>query len=177
VLLGVGAVQSALALLPSRLILRSAGAFALGLALLLYTNDAIKIEDRRGTVALRTESDMLNTEWWGAAGLWLRDNTAPQTLVAAQGVGAIAFYSQRPIIDMLGLNDEHIAHVEVDNLGTGKAGHEKRDPAYVLSRAPALILVVWPDYFTPVQTQLDSEYARTDARNQRGWVVPWLKRK
>lgn len=177
VLLGVDAARLALARLPVGLYWRRTGAIALLLALLIYAYDSIKIQDRSGTVALRTESDMVNTEWWSAAGLWLRDNTAPQTLVAAQGAGAIAYYSQRPIIDMLGLNDKHIAHVEVDNLGSGKAGHEKRDAAYVIGRAPAYILVVWPDYFTPVQSQLDSEYTHLDMRNQRGWIVPWLKRR
>ena len=114
---------------------------------------------------------MINTEWWGAAGLWLRDNTPPQTLVAAQGAGAIAYYSQRPVIDLLGLNDVHIAHVDVPDMGEGKAGHEKRDPAYVLSRNPDYILVVWEDYFTPVQQQFDSEYRGVNVRNQRGWTV------
>jgi hypothetical protein len=144
--------------------------------LLLYARDAVQMEDKQGTVGLRTESDMINTEWWGAAGLWLRDNTPPGTWVAAQGAGAIAYYSQRPVIDLLGLNDVHIAHVDVPDIGSGKAGHEKRDAAYVLSRQPDYILVVWEDYFTPVQAQLDAQYKGVNERNQRGWVVTWLKR-
>ncbi|HVP06263.1 MAG TPA: hypothetical protein VMS71_00370, partial [Candidatus Acidoferrum sp.] len=39
----------------------------------------------------------------------------------------------------LGLNDVAIAHRKVDDMGSGMAGHEKGDGAYVLSRRPALI--------------------------------------
>jgi hypothetical protein len=42
---------------------------------------------------------------------------------------------------MLGLNDQHIAHVEVAKMGRGRAGHEKGDGNYVLSRAPDYILL------------------------------------
>jgi len=177
VLLGVEAARLAISSLPLSVVWRSMWAVALVVAVVLYTRDAVQLEDRQGTVGLRTESDMINTEWWGAAGLWLRDNTPPQTLVAAQGVGAIAYYSQRPVIDLLGLNDVHIAHVEVADMGEGKAGHEKSDPAYVLSRSPDYILVVWKYYFAPVQQQLDREYHSINVRNQRGWVVTWLRKK
>lgn len=38
-----------------------------------------------------------------AAGLWLAANTPASALVAANDVGAIAYFSQRPIFDMIGL--------------------------------------------------------------------------
>ena len=40
---------------------------------------------------------------------------------------------------MLGLNDTTIAHRQIADMGTGLAGHEKGDGAYVLKRRPALI--------------------------------------
>jgi hypothetical protein len=47
----------------------------------------------------------------------------------------------RPVIDMLGLNDVHIAHAASDGSATGRIGHEKGDGKYVLSRSPEYILL------------------------------------
>jgi hypothetical protein len=40
---------------------------------------------------------------------------------------------------MLGLNDAHIAHRELPDMGQGLAGHEKGDGAYVYARRPAFV--------------------------------------
>ena len=45
------------------------------------------------------------------------------------------------VIDMLGLNDAHIGHTSTADLGKGRAGHEKGDGKYVLSRSPDYILM------------------------------------
>lgn len=76
-----------------------------------------------------------------AAGLWLKENSPPDALVASTPAGSIAFYSERPVLDMLGLTDRHIARVKVKGLGKGRAGHEKGDGAYVLRRKPQFILM------------------------------------
>lgn len=73
------------------------------------------------------------------AGLWLRDNTLPEAVVATNTSGSVPYFSQRRTIDMLGLNDLVIAHREIADLGSGRAGHEKGDGAYVLSRRPDYI--------------------------------------
>jgi hypothetical protein len=72
-------------------------------------------------------------------GLWLKQNVPPTTLLATNTAGSIPYYSQLKTIDMLGLNDEHIAHKEVNDMGRGWAGHEKGDGAYVLKRNPEII--------------------------------------
>jgi 4-amino-4-deoxy-L-arabinose transferase-like glycosyltransferase len=72
-------------------------------------------------------------------GLWLRESMPPDTLIAINAAGAIAYYSELPVVDMLGLNDPHIAHRQMPRMGQGMAGHEKGDGAYVLSREPDLI--------------------------------------
>ncbi len=41
---------------------------------------------------------------------------------------------------MLGLNDVHIAHTRPPDVGKGRAGHEKGDGRYVLSRRPDYIM-------------------------------------
>jgi len=42
---------------------------------------------------------------------------------------------------MLGLNDAHIGHTSTADLGKGRAGHEKGDGKYVLSRLPDYVLM------------------------------------
>lgn len=74
------------------------------------------------------------------AGERLAEITPPETLIAVHAAGVLPFYAGRPTLDMWGLNDAHIARAEVDDFGKGTAGHERHDYAYVLSRAPDLIL-------------------------------------
>lgn len=77
---------------------------------------------------------------WAKLGLWLHDHLPAGESVALNPVGAIGFYSGRGIIDMLGINDAHIARAETE-LGRGPAGHERADGAYVLSRRPAFVFI------------------------------------
>jgi hypothetical protein len=72
-------------------------------------------------------------------GLWLRAHTPSDTLVATGIAGAMPFYAERPALDTLGLNDLHIAHLEVLSIGQGVAGAEKTDNDYILSRDPDYI--------------------------------------
>ena len=73
------------------------------------------------------------------AGRWFRAQVPGDASVAVILAGAMPFYSELPTIDMLGLNDLHIAHREMPDMGTGFAGHEKYDVDYVLSRQPTYI--------------------------------------
>ena len=75
-------------------------------------------------------------------GRWLRVNTAPTDTLATPMAGALAYYSELHTYDMLGLTDEHIAHVEILSLGQfSLAGHEKNDPAYIFSKRPTWVWV------------------------------------
>jgi len=80
----------------------------------------------------------LNHGWWATAE-WLAARAAPESLVAVDAAGIIPFHTGLPTIDMLGLNDVHIAHLSVATLGSGHAGHEKFDPDYVLTQKPIYI--------------------------------------
>ena len=73
------------------------------------------------------------------AGLWLREHAGPKAVLATNTGGSVPYYSRLRTIDMLGLNDAHIAHREIPWIGKGPAGHEKGDGAYVLSRKPDYI--------------------------------------
>jgi hypothetical protein len=73
-------------------------------------------------------------------GKWLRVCAPPDAVLATNIAGAVPFYSRLQTIDTLGLNDRHIARREMPAMGEGKAGHEKGDGAYVLSRAPDYVV-------------------------------------
>lgn len=73
--------------------------------------------------------------------LWLKDRVPPDETIASTSNGAIAWYSERPILDMLGLTDAEIArHPEpIENLSdTWK--EKKYNAASVLRRRPAVIV-------------------------------------
>jgi hypothetical protein len=75
-----------------------------------------------------------------ATGAYLRSRYAPGTWIATNTAGAIPFASGLPAIDMLGLNDAHIARRSIAGPTKGWSGHEKGDGAYVLARRPKVIL-------------------------------------
>lgn len=63
-----------------------------------------------------------------------------QPHIAVTAAGCIPYFSGFPSIDMLGLNDSHIARQpRMDFIGGG-IGHDHQDPAYLLERAPDLVL-------------------------------------
>jgi hypothetical protein len=105
-----------------------------GGALLLFTLHAsatdVSVRPERQAVFDRAE-----------IGRWLRYNAPSATLIAVIPAGAIPYESDLPTIDMLGINDEHIARRDLD-LGTFAAGHEKYDSLYVLDRSPDIIILM-----------------------------------
>jgi hypothetical protein len=96
---------------------------------------------RRDISYLMVEEQKSDVAVWSRVGRWLKANVPPTTVVATVPIGAVAFYSGLPTIDMMGLTDRHIARVPVMQLGKGWAGHEKHDGAYVLSREPDMLLL------------------------------------
>jgi arabinofuranosyltransferase len=72
---------------------------------------------------------------WVTLGTYLGENR-PGKVLATGAAGKVPFFSRLPTIDMLGLNDRHIAHVDTRGY---HVGHSKFDPDYVLSRNPDLI--------------------------------------
>lgn len=76
-------------------------------------------------------------------GEWLRTNVAPETLVATNAAGSLAYFAELPVVDMLGLTDRHIARRPPDRRQW--VGHEKGDGAYVLRRAPGIVIFGGPE--------------------------------
>ncbi len=95
------------------------------------------------------------------AGMLLRDRVPPAYTIGVIAAGAIPYHARLPALDMLGLNDEAIAHTEVENFGRGLAGHEKYNLDYVLDeRRPEIILT---SLFTPVPESRADVEARAAA--------------
>jgi hypothetical protein len=65
----------------------------------------------------RTQHDLMRT-----AGEWLNANTPPGTVVAFASIGALPYYADRPIIDLMGLTDRHIARMSVPDMGMDQRG-------------------------------------------------------
>lgn len=100
-------------------------------------------------------------------GTWMRENFPPGTVVALNTAGSTPFFSKLPTIDMLGLNDEHIAHRKMPNMGRGQPGHEKGDGKYVLSRRP--------DYIQ-LGSSFGAEHPRSFKGDQEIFRLPGFKK-
>lgn len=72
-------------------------------------------------------------------GRWLAQHAPPDAVLATNTAGSIPYYSHLRTIDMLGLNDVHIAHRVISDAGERHAGHEKHDGLYVLALRPQYI--------------------------------------
>jgi arabinofuranosyltransferase len=81
-------------------------------------------------------------EWIGKdLGITLKQAfTVQQPMVAVTAAGCIPYWSALPSLDMLGLNDKHIAKNRPKDIGGGNLGHEFGDGEYVLSRKPDMII-------------------------------------
>ena len=78
-----------------------------------------------------------------AVGLTLgRAFAARQPLLAVDSAGAIAYYSELPTLDLLGLTNPVIARRPTD--GHAIVGHDRGDGRYALSRQPDLVLFGGP---------------------------------
>jgi hypothetical protein len=104
---------------------------------------------------------------WAAAGSYLRNHYPRGTLVAVVPIGAIGYYSSLPILDLVGLTDETIARsgnsVPTELLQKNWIAHERNDTAYVLRRAPGVIVT------TSIR---DVPWTLEDAR--AGFWADWL---
>lgn len=92
-------------------------------------------EARRGL--LQTKLAQLTDEPHGPLPAWILENTQPTDSIAVPWAGRVPYATGRPTLDMLGLNDTHIAHLPSPQRGIDV----KMDPEYVLARRPKLIFV------------------------------------
>ncbi|MEC8422989.1 MAG: hypothetical protein VX000_04380, partial [Myxococcota bacterium] len=80
-----------------------------------------------------------------AVGEMLRERFgATGTTLAISPAGAVPYAWKGPTIDMLGLNDAHIARRAPDDADRAWIGHAHGDGAYVLARRPGILLFCGP---------------------------------
>jgi hypothetical protein len=103
-------------------------------------------------------------------GLELRATTAPNARVAAVAVGAMGYFSHRPIIDLLGKNDHHIA-TEPARDSPLLPGHDKWDYGYSIGRLHPDVIA---ELFQPTATDLRNiqswGYRRLPSPSVKGFV-------
>ncbi|MBZ0272782.1 hypothetical protein K8I61_12155 [bacterium] len=71
----------------------------------------------------------------------LGEHTPPDATIATLPIGAVGFFSERSIHDMMGLVEPNIAKMELD-MTKGVVGHQKYDHAYSLSTRPEIVMVL-----------------------------------
>ena len=131
------ALSSLLAALPTTRPFR----FAVVLAVASVLHLGLQMEDSESRRAV-----LERWEWDGiAVGHFLRSAFGTQRpLLAVDPAGCLPYASRLPSLDMLGLNDSHIARHRPPDMGKGVVGHELGDGVYVLSRKPDLIAFCAP---------------------------------
>lgn len=115
-----------------------AGAALLGL-FAWYTSNQLRDSENQRALEERWEWDCQVIGLALKAGFWEQ-----QPLTAVDPAGCLPYWSELPSLDMMGLNDYHIARNRPADAGAGKLGHELGDGEYVLSRQPDLILFCGP---------------------------------
>ncbi len=127
---GIATLLSRAAALPRR---ELAYAVVLLSGTLMYTTVWLPIQDYR----TNAEEFQVDKRWQiraVALGLAVKENTAPDAVVALFGLGHTGYYSERAVIDMLGKADSHIARTQPTP--NRHIGHSKTDFDYVMNRSP-----------------------------------------
>ena len=106
---------------------------ALLLAVIASNVLAYRLEghDARGEVAL--------ARGWANTGRWIARATPPDTVVATPVIGAIGYFSDRSIVDMLGLTDRTIAR-HGRTYAAAAPGHARYHTDYIFERQPHLVI-------------------------------------
>lgn len=99
-----------------------------------------------GEQADRSKLEFFNN--WDAGfvimGRTLHKIAKPQESIAVVPIGAIGYYSDMKVFDMVGLVDPVIAHepFDLNYVSSWRPGHDKGDGAYILSKRPTYIQLV-----------------------------------
>jgi hypothetical protein len=76
---------------------------------------------------------------WTVFGHWANATTDGGTVIASPVIGALGFFSKRPVIDMLGLTNPVISRHP--RPAGGPKGHDRSDASYIWSRSPDIIFL------------------------------------
>ncbi len=84
------------------------------------------------------KAERITVRAFAHVGRKLKEILPPNTTLACGSTGAIGYYTDLPIVDILGLTDRHIA--TKGKVVSTQPGHMKTDGRYILMRKPALLL-------------------------------------
>jgi len=76
---------------------------------------------------------------WARTGRWLACATPPDATIATPTIGAIGYFSDRRIVDMLGLTDRTVAR-DGQVYPAAAPGHARYHTDYLFARAPDLVV-------------------------------------
>lgn len=111
-------------------------------------------EPRRPSQLERFVREVQLAALWSELGECLAGHARPGASLATIAVGAVGYHSGLALVDPHGLLDPAIARQDRP-LGAGRAGHEKFDPARVLSRRPDYLLIDnYPRPRPPAESEL-----------------------
>ena len=79
------------------------------------------------------------THQWKRIGQWVKANTPPDAVIALIPIGAVSYFADRQVVDMLGIVDRQIAHHGMLHPGAAPA-HGRYLTDYVFDRNPDLVL-------------------------------------
>jgi arabinofuranosyltransferase len=126
------------------LILERAGSSRMAMAVAAVAGIALSVPYVRAQSTDRQAHRAIRERWeWQGRDLALALRAAfgrQRPLMAVTAAGCLPYWSGFPSLDMMGLNDYYIPRHPPGNLGQGSLGHELGDGAYVLERAPDLIV-------------------------------------
>lgn len=122
----------------------------IALSLIFLSQSIFAISDGR----FAYEDSLTKYDGWVLFGNFLKENY-PRKTIAVDAAGKIPYFSKLRTIDMLGLNDKHIGKIKLEN-SEFFPGHQKFDPAYVLSLKPDLIMA-WTDKKENLSYGLDAK--------------------
>lgn len=118
---------------------RAGRILALASGIVIAQNAAFyKSPDYRAVAEIR----LLNAEWRSLAD-WLSANYPPDTVIAVNAAGAVPYMTGFKAIDMLGLNDRHIARAKASFrvIAGPVPGHFKYDGEYVCALRPDIVIM------------------------------------
>ena len=120
-----------------------------------------------GANAYATDVAFIENEMVDVA-IWLRENTAPQATIASHDIGAIGFFSERPLLDLAGLISPEIIPFLHDEAAMARYVQQSR--ADYLVTAPG-----WPYELLTAQADValvyDTDYAWTREAGMNNMAV------
>jgi len=108
--------------------------------LLLSANVNLLLEDWELLKLFQEENHQ-----WISVGKCLKAHSLRNESISLMYVGALAYYSELRVYDLLGITDTHIAHLDYPWLGLGFPGHEKQDFAYIMQKNSTYVLLWKPN--------------------------------